>query len=138
MCANDYTASLVHLLCIESHALLSRTLEIVPEAYTIAAPDSLQPSAEAISSSLVALPAPSPPTFLVPLPLSFGVKGGDAQSQSRAGTPKVISGRVLLGPPVAIGDLPSLEGSQARIRILDFNVKMIRGCVWNDHEFCVS
>lgn len=129
-------ASALHLVYIESNSLFSQTLEIVPEAYTITAPESLKPSAEAISSALVAPPVVAPPSFLGPLPIPFKPK--EESSSSHANTPKVISGRVLLGSPVPLGDLPLLEGGWNKVQIVNFNTKMVRGCIWNEHIFYVG
>ncbi|GJJ15512.1 hypothetical protein Clacol_009790 [Clathrus columnatus] len=131
---DDYT-SVVHLLRIESNTLISQTLEIVPEAYTIAAPESLQPSAEFISSALV---SPSPiaaqPSILGPLPIPFKLK---ETPPPQVDSPKTISGRVLLGSATPTADLPTLEGNSSKFLIMDFNPKTVRGCVWNEQEFSI-
>lgn len=119
--------------------LVTHDLQIVPQAYVVAAPESLQPSLEALSSSVTsAVASPSLPNRLLPIPNPFKPK---MQDQPSTGFPKNVSpGRVILGSALNFGQIPTLRGDsgQKGMQVWTMNGQCVRVLLWGCSDFLVK
>jgi rabconnectin-3b len=122
--------------------LVTHDLQIVPPAYAVAAPESLQPSAEALSSSSVtpAAALPSLPNRLLPIPNPFKpILPSRSSDKSSVKTPVVVPGRVVLGSALNFGQIPTLRGDSGPkgLQVWTLNGECLRGALWNHRDFAV-
>ena len=138
----DLSTKLFYVTPAPASTLLTYDLQVVPPAYVVAAPVSLQPSPEALSSSSVA-PAVGPasvPNRLLPIPNPFKPKiQGGSLSTSPEKTPATIPGRVILGSASNFGQIPTLSGDRGQkgMEVWIMNAECLRGALWGHSEFLV-
>ena len=122
--------------------LVIHDLQIVPPAYAVAAPESLQPSAEALSSSSVT-PATvhlSLPNRLLPIPNPFKpMLQSRSSNNSPVKTPVTVPGRVILGSALDFGQIPTLRGNigPKGVQVWTMNGECLRGALWSRKDFIV-
>ena len=122
--------------------LVTYDLQVVPPAYVVAAPISLQPSPEALSSSSVTptVALPSLPNRLLPIPNPFKSKSqGGALSTSPEKAPLTVPGRVVLGPVSKFGPIPTLPGDRGQkgMQVWIMTADCLRGALWGHSDFLV-
>ncbi|KAF8515288.1 hypothetical protein JB92DRAFT_3142882 [Gautieria morchelliformis] len=122
--------------------LVIHDLQVVPPAYVVAAPVSLQPSPDALSSSSVnhAVAAVSLPNRLLPIPNPFKPKiQSDSSSPSSQRMPATVPGRVVLGPAMSFGQVPTLRSDtgQQGIQVWIMDGGCLRGILWGHSDFLV-
>ncbi|KIJ54513.1 hypothetical protein M422DRAFT_220784 [Sphaerobolus stellatus SS14] len=118
----------------------AQEIRIVPEAFAIAAPDSLQPSVDAISSASVhsGTSTPNPPSSnpLLNIPNPFKSKNAALSKINLDNTEPTASGRVVLGPTVLSGPIPELEDRKG-LQMWSCQDGVLEGCTWNATELFV-
>ena len=120
--------------------LVTHGLQVVPAAFVIAAPISLQPSPDALSSSgASALPSPSLPNLALSIPNPFKPNFFNRSLDTKPEkTIAAIPGRVLLGPAVSMGQAPITTGA-GRVKGIQVwrNSEVTRGFLWGENDLLV-
>lgn len=134
----DLSTKLFYVTPAPASTLVTYDLQVVPPAYAVAAPVSLQPSPEALSSSSVtpAVAHVSLPNRLLPIPNPFKLKIQGGSSIPGEKSPASVSGRVVLGAALNFGQIPTLPG-QKGMQVWIMNAECLRGALWGHSEFLV-
>lgn len=127
----------------QSHSTIAaQEIRVVPQAFAVTAPDSLHPSTDAISSTSV-LPASSnlspQPHSLLSIPNPFKPKDNGSSSKIEDSQIELVtSGRVILGPLVDSGQIPSLEGIPSGLQVWNSEAGIVKAFMWSQIEVIVS
>jgi len=124
-----------------SSGVMAQEIRTVPEAFAIAAPDSLQPSIDAISSTSVqsasSNPSPGPSNPLLSIPNPFKPREASSPKVNTDKQEQIASGRVVLGSSILSGSVPEVENRQG-LSIWSCQDGIIEGCTWNNSDLIVS